>query len=141
MSHDDFYQRALLMYAQWIVDRADKVPTPEQVAKKAGEYADALHNEMVAGLTRCDIREFTAPKPAPEPPRPEVPVLQPSRLQPKKTGWGVSPPPAEPVDELEAPTCPKCSADMKKRKGQFGPFWGCSNYPTCRGIVNIRSET
>ncbi len=33
--------------------------------------------------------------------------------------------------------CPKCSSEMKLRFGKFGPFLGCTNYPECRGIVNI----
>jgi len=30
------------------------------------------------------------------------------------------------------PICPKCGGQLKERNGRFGPFWGCSNYPTCR---------
>jgi DNA helicase-4 len=26
------------------------------------------------------------------------------------------------------PTCPKCGAEMTKRKGKYGEFWGCRNY-------------
>lgn len=33
--------------------------------------------------------------------------------------------------------CPKCQSEMKLRHGKFGPFLGCMNYPTCKGIVNI----
>ncbi len=33
--------------------------------------------------------------------------------------------------------CPKCTNEMKLRFGKFGPFLGCTNYPDCRGIVNI----
>ncbi len=33
--------------------------------------------------------------------------------------------------------CPKCTNEMKLRFGKFGAFLGCSNYPECRGIVNI----
>jgi DNA topoisomerase-1 len=33
--------------------------------------------------------------------------------------------------------CPKCQGEMKLRHGKFGPFLGCLNYPTCKGIVNI----
>jgi len=38
--------------------------------------------------------------------------------------------------------CPKCSASMVKRKARQGArvgqeFWGCSQYPKCRGIVNV----
>ena len=39
----------------------------------------------------------------------------------------------------KSPKCPKCGADMveRKRKSDGQPFWGCSNFPRCRGIVNI----
>ncbi len=33
--------------------------------------------------------------------------------------------------------CPVCGSDMKVRHGQFGAFLGCTNYPNCKGIVNI----
>lgn len=33
--------------------------------------------------------------------------------------------------------CPNCSADMKVRHGRFGAFLGCTNYPECKGIINI----
>jgi hypothetical protein len=31
------------------------------------------------------------------------------------------------------PSCPLCGDLMKKRTGKFGEFWGCVNYPDCRG--------
>lgn len=33
--------------------------------------------------------------------------------------------------------CPLCQSDMKIRHGRFGAFLGCTNYPECKGIVNI----
>lgn len=27
--------------------------------------------------------------------------------------------------------CPRCGGFTVRRKGRFGQFWGCSNYPTC----------
>jgi DNA topoisomerase I len=45
--------------------------------------------------------------------------------------------PEEAPDPSDAPTCEKCGAIMVRRKGRFGPFWGCSNYPKCRSIVRI----
>jgi len=33
--------------------------------------------------------------------------------------------------------CPKCEKEMKLRHGKFGPFLGCTDYPNCKGIVNI----
>ena len=28
--------------------------------------------------------------------------------------------------------CPKCHGNLVERKGKYGLFWGCSNYPNCR---------
>lgn len=33
--------------------------------------------------------------------------------------------------------CPTCQSAMKVRHGRFGAFLGCTNYPECKGIVNI----
>lgn len=33
--------------------------------------------------------------------------------------------------------CPKCHKAMVVRTGRFGTFLGCSDYPNCKGIVNI----
>lgn len=31
------------------------------------------------------------------------------------------------------PTCPNCGARMTLKNGRFGKFYGCPNYPSCRG--------
>ena len=36
------------------------------------------------------------------------------------------------VDE-DAPPCPKCGGIMRLRHGRNGDFWGCINYPACKG--------
>jgi DNA topoisomerase-1 len=33
--------------------------------------------------------------------------------------------------------CPNCGKEMKLRHGRFGAFLGCTQYPECKGIVNI----
>ncbi len=33
--------------------------------------------------------------------------------------------------------CPQCGNPMKVRHGRFGAFLGCTNYPECKGIINI----
>lgn len=33
--------------------------------------------------------------------------------------------------------CPKCGAEMVKRSGKFGEFYGCSDFPRCRGTRKI----
>jgi len=37
------------------------------------------------------------------------------------------------LDREEAPECPLCGDRMVSRKGKFGKFWGCINFPKCRG--------
>ena len=33
--------------------------------------------------------------------------------------------------------CPECSKEMKVRHGRYGAFLGCTDYPDCKGTVNI----
>ncbi|MCA8938306.1 MAG: topoisomerase DNA-binding C4 zinc finger domain-containing protein, partial [Planctomycetes bacterium] len=35
-----------------------------------------------------------------------------------------------------APECPMCASAMVLRRSAHGPFWGCSNYPNCKAIVD-----
>lgn len=34
--------------------------------------------------------------------------------------------------------CPKCGGDLVKRSGQYGEFYGCSNYPKCKYTKKIK---
>lgn len=34
----------------------------------------------------------------------------------------------------DAPTCPECQGAMRKRNSSRGTFWGCANYPACKGL-------
>lgn len=34
-----------------------------------------------------------------------------------------------------SPPCPECGGKTAQRQGKSGPFWGCLNYPECKGIV------
>jgi hypothetical protein len=43
-------------------------------------------------------------------------------------------------DQL-GPTCPKCGAPTTRRRSRRGFFWGCSNYPNCRGLVPIEQPS
>jgi len=58
------------------------------------------------------------------------------------------PPRTQPVapDGAEAPPCPVCGGTMVARqayrgRGRGNMFWGCANYPTCKGIVSIDGKT
>ena len=49
------------------------------------------------------------------------------------------------IQHTPIPNCPKCGKQMIKRIAKNGAnaghdFWGCSDYPSCRGIVNITKQ-
>ncbi|QHS09005.1 type I DNA topoisomerase [Sinimarinibacterium sp. NLF-5-8] len=52
----------------------------------------------------------------------------------KKTGSGQ---PSTARQKSATPPCPNCGAPTVKRKGQYSEFWGCSTFPTCRGLIKI----
>lgn len=39
--------------------------------------------------------------------------------------------------QVKVMTCAKCGGEMVRRKGKFGEFYGCSNYPVCRHTQKI----
>lgn len=39
--------------------------------------------------------------------------------------------------EVNAGLCPRCDGHLVLRKGKFGDFYGCSNYPKCRYTKNL----
>jgi DNA topoisomerase-1 len=45
---------------------------------------------------------------------------------------------AKPKAEPTGETCPQCGGALVTRHGRYGPFVGCSNYPTCKYVQ--RSE-
>ena len=47
------------------------------------------------------------------------------------------------VEELEPDDdvpCPECGKGTIRRDGRFGPFYGCQDYPSCKGIVNVEQR-
>ena len=39
---------------------------------------------------------------------------------------------AEVKRKIHEGICPKCGGQLVRRRGAYGTFWGCSNYPNCR---------
>lgn len=37
-------------------------------------------------------------------------------------------------------TCKECGGDMAKRRGPYGEFWGCSNFPNCTYKINTQNK-
>ena len=47
----------------------------------------------------------------------------------------------EKVEPVETDfVCPACGAKMLKRRGRFGEFLACSNYPECKTSMNLNAE-
>ena len=40
-------------------------------------------------------------------------------------------------EEVNAGQCPRCDGYLVLRKGKYGDFFGCSNYPKCKYTKNI----
>lgn len=40
-----------------------------------------------------------------------------------------------------APNCPACKIAMTLRFGPYGPFYGCTNFPTCDYLVRVNGDT
>lgn len=38
---------------------------------------------------------------------------------------------------MQSTVCPKCGGNLVERKGKFGPFVGCSNYPKCQYTSHV----
>ncbi len=45
---------------------------------------------------------------------------------------------AEIQNNMSLEICPSCGGELIKRKGRYGEFYGCSNYPKCRYTRNVQ---
>lgn len=57
-----------------------------------------------------------------------------------KTGGPKAKEPAKPKEYGNDP-CPDCGSQMIKRQSKFGFFYGCSNFPECRGMRDEHGQT
>lgn len=48
---------------------------------------------------------------------------------------------AESATSEPKPDCPRCAEPMVQREGPRGMFYGCSNFPVCRGSRNADGST
>ena len=69
-------------------------------------------------------RYFAARSSAPEPPSADAPSAVLPELPAAAGGASTS------ADCL--PACPKCGLQLRHRTGRYGPFIGCSGFPSCR---------
>jgi DNA-binding helix-hairpin-helix protein with protein kinase domain len=100
--------------------------------------SDKALNDALAARAQAeqDLRELGASVPtssvalvAMPPPRP-VP-------QPARTSTITTPTPPRITATSSTTPCPRCGSQMRRRSGRYGQFWGCSQYPRCKGTRNI----
>lgn len=65
-------------------------------------------------------------------------LMQQAKTSRTKPSFGPQPAPAATTAAAAAPECPQCGALMVRRTARKGTnagtrFWGCSDYPSCRG--------
>ena len=51
--------------------------------------------------------------------------------------FDASPRPDERAREVEVGACPRCGGELVRRKGRFGEFIGCSEYPRCKYTQSV----
>lgn len=42
-------------------------------------------------------------------------------------------------EKIKGNICPRCGGTLVLRKGKYGTFYGCSNYPKCRYTINTKN--
>jgi ssDNA-binding Zn-finger/Zn-ribbon topoisomerase 1 len=57
-----------------------------------------------------------------------------------RDGWPGEGPTTGESPPAEAPSCPECGGPTKLRAGRYGSFYGCADYPECKGIVKIQQN-
>lgn len=80
---------------------------------------------------KCDLNFLGIPIPVPASMSPQLHAT--STLMGPRPGYSAS---------SNAPMCPRCGSQMNRRVARRGryagrPFWGCSRYPACKGIVSV----
>ena len=89
---------------------------------KAKSDRALMESLVIRAQAEKDLRELGIPVPASSVSL-RIPITKPVQSQTART--------------LKTPTCPRCMSQMQRRTGKYGPFWGCSNYPTCNTTQKI----
>ena len=122
------------MYGIMVAERADRVIivasgtyTQEAQSFARGKPIDLIDGKALVQLIQ-DVKGQPGAVPAPAVPAPSF-----VSRAPQKTLN---------VHTQAAHACPRCGATMVLRTARKGinagnPFWGCSRYPACKGIVNV----
>lgn len=117
------------------------IVTSGTFSKPAREFAHGRNLQLVDGTL---LKQWTATAQQAAPPsraeKAEKPV-EPAFAPEKSRSPAVQKTPSAPA-QPEAPACPHCRKQMVIKVARTGPnaggnFWGCADYPKCRGIRPI----
>jgi restriction system protein len=116
----------------FVGDSTFKTEMPENVTYGGG-YRRYIESKTQPVLTESEVKEIIG--------KIETGRLTPSFKTNRAHVKHVKSIVAEKVDS-NATVCPKCGSAMVLREAKKGPdmgkkFWGCSNFPKCRGVVNV----
>ncbi|OMQ22798.1 helix-hairpin-helix domain-containing protein [Serratia oryzae] len=108
-------------------DLPSKTRSDSALCKAINIRAQAEHDLKELGLSVPVSSVILPIKPLPQP------IIPPSKLSgsalPNRTSNHVR-------STTVVPNCPRCGSLMRRRSGKHGPFWGCQNYPRCKGTRN-----
>lgn len=113
------------------VIRADQLIRRIKSANEASKELASSAKEMEAHAQAMLSLHKASPKDYTEKYGLKTQTAQPERSTPE-------PPPAAAESDAAAPTapaqhiCPKCGGKLARKKGPYGWFWGCGNYPECK---------
>jgi restriction system protein len=115
------------MFGILTAERADRatVITTSRFTKESEDFARGKPIDLIDGPKLLSLVQRVQNKPASAEPSEDSTTA-----------------PITPSKMATQPLCPKCNAAMVQRTARKGAnagksFWGCSNYPKCRGVVGI----
>lgn len=131
-------RKTLVQCKQWRARHVNVSTTREMWGLAAHHDADAVKIVCTNDFTR-DAAEFAAGKPIELLAGQELLALV-RAVQKAATSIPVSESRSNTYQEsMTAPDCPRCAAEMlcriNRKSGK--PFWGCSNFPKCKGTSEI----
>ena len=130
-------------------DRQDRDAFVDKVMEAAGIpiiHFQAKRAYVVQEVRDTLVAKLNPPEEKPEEKPEETPVVAANVIPdpiPKPVIPTANTPPVTPIPESStgtaSPKCPSCGAEMVRRKAKSGnnagnEFWGCSQYPRCKGI-------
>jgi DNA topoisomerase I len=102
-------------------DEAGEIPDPPAESNNGKSGGASSRRKAAGGKNgKVDLAELGPPPPGFAWTRTGRPVVE---------TW-----PEEPL------TCPECGREVTLRNGRFGPYYGCSGYPKCSFVANLRGD-